>query len=110
MTVLDQAPPAEAVRSAVPEPASEPTDPDAVVAVVMDFVGATLAQLDQLLEEHAAQSVRPGNDRQPLSVVETHAGWRPCHRGLAIASITSSSSFARRSSRGFPKPACGNPK
>ena len=50
MTVLDEAPPTEAVRSAVEEPASEPIDSEAVVAVVMDFVGATHCQLDHLLE------------------------------------------------------------
>jgi len=41
MTVLDQASPTEAVQSTVQEPASEPIDSEAVVAVVMDFVGAT---------------------------------------------------------------------
>jgi hypothetical protein len=60
MTVLDQAPPVEAVRSAVPESASEPTDPDAVVAVVMDFVGATLPQFDRLLEGMRLSPYGPG--------------------------------------------------
>ena len=50
MTVLEQAPPTEAVPSAVPEPASGADRFRAVVAVVMDFVGATLAQFDHLLE------------------------------------------------------------
>ena len=45
MTVLDQASPTEAVQRTVQEPASEPIDSEAVVAVVMDFVGATLRQL-----------------------------------------------------------------
>ena len=60
MTVLDQAPPTEAVQSTVQEPASEPIDSEAVVAVVMDFVGATLRQLDHLLNAcgsvHAARA------------------------------------------------------
>jgi hypothetical protein len=50
MTVLEQAPPAEAVPSAVPQPAPGSTDSESVVAVVMDFVGATPPQLDQLLD------------------------------------------------------------
>ncbi len=60
MTVLDQASPTEAVQSTVQEPASEPIDSEAVVAVVMDFVGATLRQLDHLLNAcgsvHAARA------------------------------------------------------
>ena len=60
MTVLEQAPPAEAVPSAVPEPGSEPTESDAVVAVVMDFVGATLPQFDQLLESMRLSPGGPG--------------------------------------------------
>ena len=50
MTVVEQAPPAEAVPSAVPQPASGSTESESVVAVVMDFVGATPPQFDQLLE------------------------------------------------------------
>ena len=60
MTVLDQAPPAGAVQSAVQEPASEPIDSEAVVAVVMDFVGATLCQLDHLLERMRLSPCGPG--------------------------------------------------
>jgi len=60
MTVLDQAPPTEAVRSAVQEPASEPIDSEAVVAVVMDFVGATHCQLDDLLERMRLTPCGPG--------------------------------------------------
>ena len=51
MTLLEQAPPAEAVPGAVPEPSSEPIGSTGVVAVVMDFVGATLPQFDRLLEK-----------------------------------------------------------
>lgn len=53
-------PPAEAVRSAVQEPASEPIDSEAVVAVVMDFVGATHCQLDHLLERMRLSPGGPG--------------------------------------------------
>ena len=60
MNVLDQAPPVEAVRSAVSEPASQPTDSAAVVAVLMDFVGATLPQLDHLLEGMRLSPYGPG--------------------------------------------------
>jgi hypothetical protein len=60
MTVLDQAPPTEAVGSAVQEPASEPIDSEAVVAVVMDFVGATHCQLDHLLERMRLSPCGPG--------------------------------------------------
>jgi hypothetical protein len=60
MTVLDQASPTEAVQSTVQEPASEPIDSEAVVAVVMDFVGATLRQLDHLLERMRLSPCGPG--------------------------------------------------
>ena len=59
MTVLDQATPGEAVRT-VQQPVSEPTTQDAVVAVVMDFIGATLSQLDQLLEGMRLSPYGPG--------------------------------------------------
>jgi hypothetical protein len=55
MTVVDQATSAEA--NARPEPESGPTESGSVVAVVMDFVGATLPHLDQLLE---SMRLRPG--------------------------------------------------
>jgi hypothetical protein len=60
MTDLEQAPPAEAVFSAVPEHTSSSTESDAVVAVVMDFVGATLPQFDQLLESTRLSPDGPG--------------------------------------------------
>jgi hypothetical protein len=50
MTVVEHASRAEAAPRADPEPASASTESTGVVAVVMDFVGATLAQFDQLLE------------------------------------------------------------
>jgi hypothetical protein len=50
MTVLDRTrPPAEST-TAFPEPAPRPSDSPAVVAVVMDFVGATVAQFDEFLD------------------------------------------------------------
>jgi hypothetical protein len=61
MTVLEQAPqPAEALPSAVPESEPGSTESSAVVAVVMDFVGATLPQFDQLLESMRLSPVGPG--------------------------------------------------
>jgi len=50
MTLLEQTPSANSMPGPEPEPASAPTASSGTVAVVMDFVGATLPQLDQLLE------------------------------------------------------------
>lgn len=60
MTVVEQAPPPEAVPSAVPKPASGSAESGSVVAVVMDFVGATLPQFDQLLESMRLRPKGPG--------------------------------------------------
>ena len=60
MTVLRQAPPEGVVPSAVPEPESKSAESAGVVAVVMDFVGATLPQFDQLLESMRLSSGGPG--------------------------------------------------
>jgi len=60
MTVLEQAPRAKSAPSAVLEPASRSDESDAVVAVVMDFVGATLPQFDRLLESMRLSSGGPG--------------------------------------------------
>ena len=60
MTAVEQAPPADRVPSAVPEPDSRSIESSAVVAVVMDFVGATLPQFDQLLESMQLGPVGPG--------------------------------------------------
>ena len=49
MAVVEQAPPG-AVTDAAPELAPKSTESSAVVAVVMDFVGATLPEFDRLLE------------------------------------------------------------
>ena len=70
----------------MPQPVSESTNSESVVAVVMDFVGATLPQFDQLLESMRLRPEGPGMSGQPLSVVERYAGRRTGHRGLAIAS------------------------
>jgi hypothetical protein len=51
MTLLEQTPPAHSVPGAVPHPAPVSTESSGTVAVVLDFVGATLPQLDQLLEK-----------------------------------------------------------
>jgi hypothetical protein len=59
MTVFEQASPAEAVRGAFPEPARSAAS-SAVVAVVMDFVGATLPQFDQLLDSIGLSPDAPG--------------------------------------------------
>ena len=48
MTLLEETP-ARMIPGAVPAPVSEYTDSSGTVAVVMDFVGATLPQLDELL-------------------------------------------------------------
>jgi hypothetical protein len=62
MTVLEQAPPpAEAVPSAVPESEPRSIEPSGVVvAIVMDFIGATLPQFDQLLESMRLSPDGPG--------------------------------------------------
>jgi hypothetical protein len=61
MTVLEQAsPPAKAVPSAVPEFEPRSIEPSVVVAIVMDFVGATLPQFDQLLESMRLSPDGPG--------------------------------------------------
>ena len=61
MITLDPAQPAETTPSVFPEPAFRSTElPSAVVAVVMDFVGATLPQLDQLLDSLRFKSGGPG--------------------------------------------------
>jgi hypothetical protein len=60
MTVFEQAQPAEAVPNAVPEPESRSAESASVVAVVMDFVGATLSQFDQLLESMRLSPHGPG--------------------------------------------------
>ena len=60
MTVLEQASPAEAVPSAVPESDPGSINSSAVVAVVMDFVGATLPQFDRLLESMRLSPDGPG--------------------------------------------------
>ena len=51
---------AESTPSVFPEPAFRSTEPPAVVAVVMDFVGATLPQLDQLFDSLRFKSGGPG--------------------------------------------------
>ena len=60
MTVDEQAPPAEAGPKAVPEPGFGAAEPESVVAVVMDFVGAALPQFDQLLESMRLRPQGPG--------------------------------------------------
>ena len=60
MTPLEQAPLAEAVPSAVQELNPGSTESAEVVAVVMDFVGATLPQFDQLLESMPLSPAGPG--------------------------------------------------
>jgi hypothetical protein len=61
MTVQERASPlAEAVPSAVPESEPRSIGSSAVVAVVMDFVGATLPQFDQLLESMRLSPDGPG--------------------------------------------------
>ncbi len=57
MTVLEQVPPAEA---AAQQPASRSAASAGAVAVVMDFVGATLPQFDQLLESMRLSPDGPG--------------------------------------------------
>ena len=60
MTVVDQTAPAEAKPKSVPEPESGSTESGSVVAVVMDFVGATLPQFDRLLENMRLHPSGPG--------------------------------------------------
>jgi hypothetical protein len=60
MTLLEQAPLAEAVPSTVPELNPGSTESAEAVAVVMDFVGATLPQFDQLLESMRLSPAGPG--------------------------------------------------
>ena len=60
MTVVEQTPSAEAEPIALPEPVSGFAESGSVVAVVMDFVGATLPQFDQLLESMRLRPNGPG--------------------------------------------------
>jgi hypothetical protein len=60
MTVVEQTPPAEAKPNAGPEPESGSTDSGSMVAVVMDFVGATLPHFDRLLESMRLHPGGPG--------------------------------------------------
>jgi hypothetical protein len=60
MTVVEQTPPAGAAPAAVTEPRFGLTEPGSVVAVVMDFVGATLPQFDQLLGSMRLRPNGPG--------------------------------------------------
>ncbi len=60
MTLLAQAPSAATVPRAVPEPTSEPMEGTGVIAVVMDFVGATLPQFDRLLQRLRLSPDGPG--------------------------------------------------
>jgi hypothetical protein len=60
MTAVEQAAPADPVPSAVPVPESRSIKSSAAVAVVMDFVGATLPQFDQLLESMHLSPDGPG--------------------------------------------------
>jgi len=50
MTTLIQAPAADSTASTLPKPTDTSAESPDAVAVVMDFVGATLAQLDQFLD------------------------------------------------------------
>jgi hypothetical protein len=60
MTTSVESQPADATPSALPKPVSRSTESPAVVAVVMDFVGATLPQLDQLLDSMRTKPSGPG--------------------------------------------------
>ena len=60
MTTLTPAQSAETTPSFFPEPAFRSHASPALVAVVMDFVGATLPQLDQLLDSIRCKSGGPG--------------------------------------------------
>jgi hypothetical protein len=59
MTLLEETP-ARMIPGAVPAPVPEFNEPTGTVAVVMDFVGATLPQLDELLETLRLQPNGPG--------------------------------------------------
>jgi hypothetical protein len=50
MTLLEEAPPTEAAPDPAPDPIIGQPESTGVVAVVLDFVGATLPQIDRLLE------------------------------------------------------------
>ena len=60
MRLLEEALPAHAGPRAVFQPASESAESRGTVAVVMDFVGGTLPQLDQLLETMRLRPDGPG--------------------------------------------------
>jgi hypothetical protein len=60
MTLLEQTPPARTIPRAVPEPASGFDQSSGTVAVVLDFVGATLPQLDELLRTMRLRPEGPG--------------------------------------------------
>jgi hypothetical protein len=67
MTVLDRTWSPEESTTAFPQPAPPPADSPAVVAVVMDFVGATLTQFDEFLE---GVRLKPGASGLPGSLFQ----------------------------------------
>jgi hypothetical protein len=109
MITLDPAQPAETTPSVFPEPAFRSTElPSAVVAVVMDFVGATLPQLDQLLDSLRFKSGGPGFpgslfqwSRATVDGVRVTEVWRSSrHFELFLLDVIE----PRLSETGMPKP------
>ena len=64
-TTLAPANTADATVTALPEPAWRSIEPTAAVAVVMDFIGATLPQLDRFL---SSRRLTPGGPGLPGSL------------------------------------------
>ena len=108
MTVLAEAHPAESAPGSVPEPGSGSTE-YVVVAVVMDFLGATLSQFDQFLESMRLSSGGPGlpgsifqwSDARTTESVSQRSG---------IRIVTSKTFSATRSPRACPRPASASPR
>ena len=108
MSTPAQAQPAEATPSVFPEPAFRSTESPAVVAVVMDFVGATLPQLDQLLDSLRFKSGGPGLpgslfqwSRATVDGVRVTEVWRSSrHFELFLSGVIE----PRLSEAGMPKP------
>jgi hypothetical protein len=99
---------ADATVKALPEPTLSPAESSAAVAVVMDFIGATLPQLDRFFD---SRRLNPGGPGLPGSLFQWSRGtadgvritgvWRSIgHFELFLRDILS----PRLSEAGLPEP------
>ena len=108
MIVLAEAHPAELAPGCVPEPESGSTE-YAVVAIVMDFVGATLPQFDEFLERMQLSSGGPGRPGSIFQCSDARTTESVSQRS-GIRIVTSKTFSATRSPRASPRPASASPK